>query len=100
MCSIIQGLISIVIEEEMREKHPFPNPCELIEKNIAHQIWTKWDGARKAWLSSNNDAWFDHKILIAHNPYALHAISPKLFCDYPQFTNLTNGYGWDDGEPL
>ncbi len=44
--------------------------------------------------------WGDHDILVAHNPYALHRLDPKVFSSHIQFMDLGDGYGWNDGEPL
>ncbi len=48
----------------------------------------------------NNQAWFEHTALVAHNPHARNPLDPSMFGDLVQFRNLGDGYGWSDGEPL
>ena len=50
--------------------------------------------------SRNNEAWIDHNVLVAHNPHARHPLSPDLFREYVQFTDMGSGYGWSDGARL
>ncbi len=44
--------------------------------------------------------WVDHKVLVAHNLHAARPLSPEIFREYVQFTDVGKGYGWSDGAPL
>ena len=51
-------------------------------------------------FSRDNYCWIDHKVFVAHNPNARHPLSPNIFREYVQFTDVGDGYGWSDGEAL
>jgi len=90
----------IVIEQEVREKYPPPDPFALADEETVHRIWPVWERARELSRSSDNEAWMDHRVLVAHNPNARHVLAPELFHGYVQFTDLGTWYGWNDGARL
>lgn len=90
----------IVIEEDMQERFPPPNPLLLADEETAHQIWPLWKRASDLYRGHDNVAWIDHHILVAHNPFACHPLNTELFTEHIQFKDLGGGFGWSDGEPL
>ncbi len=93
----------IVIEEEMREKHPHPITTlghKAMENAGDDAMQDAWRIQHALHYGSDNPCWIDHTILVAHNPYARRPLSPQTFEEYVQFMDLGSGYGWSDGERL
>lgn len=95
--------VVVVIEEEMREWHPHPITTLWHEAmadasdGALHDAWAVQEARH---YSSDNHCWIDHAILVAHNPHAARPLSPDIFREYVQFMEVSDGYGWSDGERL
>ena len=48
-------------------------------------------------LQFGNPPWMDHKILVAHNPYATDPISQEIWDSIPQLVDVGGEMAWNDG---
>ena len=94
--------ISVVlcVEETTEERYPFPNPLALLDEGQRAEVWPLWERARDLHWSTENRVWIEHNVLVMHNPYAYHAISQDVFCQYPQLIPVGDEMQWTDGEEV
>jgi hypothetical protein len=90
----------VCIEETIAERYPFPDPMPLLDEEQRGRLWPLWERARDLHFSAENRAWIEHNVLVLHNPYAYHAISHELFCQYPQLIPVGDQMQWTDGEEV
>lgn len=47
--------------------------------------------------SGTSVTWVDHNVLVLHNPYAYHPVSPDIWDEFPQLVPVGNHMEWTDG---
>lgn len=89
------------IEEMIKDKYPdpFPRLYELAtaDKRSAREYWPLYKRNRHAYLSTSNESWILHNVMILHNPYAYHPIPENTFGDLPQLVQRDGNMIWTDG---
>ncbi len=86
----------VTIEEKIVEKHPYPSPLALLDKEHLGEIWPKWKRENRLHYSTDNKKWFEHDVLLLHNPFAYHPFSPEMFERFPQFVEVDGEMRWTD----
>ena len=86
----------VTIEEKIVEKHPYPSPFALLDREHLDEIWPMWKRESRLYYSTDNRKWVEHDVLVLHNPHAYHPVSPRMWEGFPQFVELDGGMKWTD----
>jgi len=86
----------VTIEEKIVEKHPYPSPFALLDREHLAEIWPMWKRENRLHYSTDNMKWVEHDVLVLHNPFAYHPVSPEMWKRFPQFVEVYGEMKWTD----
>lgn len=90
----------LCIEETLECKCPGPYLAVLrshANDGTLGMDWSTIERQKQKHLSSANQTWIGHEVLILHNPYALHQIPDSVFGDTVQLIPRGGVMEWTDG---
>ena len=91
----------ICIEQKYIDKHPLPDPLQLVEhKERMAELWPVWSRRRDFHFSRDNEVLLDHSVLVLHNPCAYHPISPEPWKEFPQLVCDDGCMRWTDDHEM
>jgi len=90
----------LCLEEKVVDKYPPPTHSFVLSLFDQERLRRIWPILKKAWdlyYSRNNEKWVEHDVIVLHNPYAYHALSPEMWRAFPQLVFVDGEMRWTDG---
>lgn len=84
----------VTIEEKIVEKHPYPSSFAFLDREHLAEIWPMWKRENRLHYSTDNMKWVEHDVLVLHNPFAYHPVSPEMWERFPQFVEVDGEMRW------